>query len=116
MNSILLSLHEGRRLDPLRQYEVLDTLPERALDDLTELAAQICGTPMALISLVDEHRQWFKSKVGLVMAETPRDISFCAHALLDRDLFVVHDATQDERFARNPLVTGEHHIRFYAGA
>ena len=90
----------------LRQYEVLDTLPEQALDDLTSLAAAICGTPIAMISLVDEHRQWFKSKVGTELVEAARDISFCGHAMHQRDLFVVPDAMHDERFADNPLVTG----------
>jgi PAS domain S-box-containing protein len=107
---------EARRLEVLRQYAVLDTLPEQELDDLTALAAQICGTPIAVISLVDEHRQWFKARVGLEVVETPRDVAFCAHALHHRDLFIVPDATHDERFARNPLVTGEPGICFYAGA
>jgi PAS domain S-box-containing protein len=107
---------ELRRLAALRQYAVLDTLPEQALDDLTALAAQICEAPIALISLVDERRQWFKSKVGLEVAETPRDVSFCAHALHQPDLLIVPDTTQDERFAQNPFVLGEPGIRFYAGA
>jgi PAS domain S-box-containing protein len=107
---------EARRIDALRQYDVFDTPPERALDDLTALAAHICEAPIALISLVGEDRQWFKAKVGLEMAETPRDISFCGHALHQRDLFIVRDATQDERFADNPMVTGEPGVRFYAGA
>jgi len=107
---------EARRIEALRQYAVLDTLPEQALDDLTALAAQICGTPIALISLVDDNRQWFKSKVGLDMTETPRDVSFCGHTVHQRDLLVVPDATQDERFVQNPMVTGEPRIRFYAGA
>ncbi len=110
------SLDERHRLETLRLYGVLDTPSERALDDLTALAAAVCGTPIALISLVDEHRQWFKSKIGLEAAETPREFSFCAHALESPDLFIVPDASQDERFAGNPLVTGEPHIRFYAGA
>ena len=104
------------RLEVLRQYEVLDTPPEEAFDDLTLLAAQICEAPIALISLVDENRQWFKSKVGLTASETARDISFCGHAIHQSGLFIVPDATRDERFADNPLVTAEPHIRFYAGA
>ena len=97
-------------------YGVLDTPPEPALDDLTALAAAICEAPIALITLVDEHRQWFKSRVGLETQETPREYSFCAHALGQSDLFIVPDAALDERFAQNPVVTGEPGIRFYAGA
>lgn len=108
--------NEGRRLKVLWQYDVLDTVPEEVFDDLTDLAAHICDAPIALISLVDEDRQWFKSRVGLSLAETSRDISFCAHAILKSDLFVVPDATKDPRFKHNPLVTGKDHIRFYAGA
>ncbi len=103
-------------MEALRRYELLDTLPEQALDDLTALAAHICGAPISLISLVDEKRQWFKSKSGLAASETPRDVSFCAHALHQADLFIVPDATTDDRFADNPLVTGDPSIRFYAGA
>jgi PAS domain S-box-containing protein len=112
----LPTLDEPRRLASLEKYAILDTLPEQALDDLTALAAQICGTPIAMISLVDEHRQWFKSKVGLDVTETARDISFCGHAVHQQDLFIVPDATLDERFVDNPLVTGNPNIRFYAGA
>ena len=108
--------NEARRLEVLWQYNVLDTVPEEVFDDLTELAARICGAQIALISLVDEKRQWFKSRVGLTATETSREISFCAHAILQRDLFIVPDATKDERFAQNPLVTSEPRIRFYAGA
>jgi len=107
---------EKRRLETLRSYGVLDTLPEGALDDLTALAAAICETPIALISLIDEKRQWFKSRIGLELTESPLDVSICVHALHTQDLFIVPDTTKDERFARNPVVVGEHGIRFYAGA
>ena len=100
----------------LRRYRILDTEPERSFDDLALLASHICGTPMALITLVDERRQWFKSRVGVSVTETSRAISFCTHAIQQPDLFVVPDATRDERFKNNPQVTGEAHIRFYAGA
>jgi hypothetical protein len=108
--------NEKKRLKVLWQYEVLDTVPEEVFDDLTELAARICEAPIALISLVDEKRQWFKSKVGVTVSETSRDLSFCAYAITQADLFIVPDATRDERFAKNPLVTSEPKIRFYAGA
>lgn len=107
---------DERRLEVVRGYKLLDTLPEQALDDLTALAAHICGAPISLISLVDERRQWFKSKLGWAAGETDRDISFCAHAINQRELFIVPDATKDPRFADNPLVTGEPQIQFYAGA
>ncbi len=108
--------NEKRRLNVLWQYEVLDTVPEQVFDNLTELAARICEAPIALISLVDEDRQWFKARVGTDVNETTRDISFCAYAITQSDLFIVPDATKDERFAKNPLVTSEPKIRFYAGA
>jgi GAF domain-containing protein len=108
---------EPDRLRALRGYEILDTPPEQAFDDLTLLASVICETPISLVSLVDAQRQWFKSKVGLDVPETSRDVAFCAHAILDpQEVLVVTDATADQRFAENPLVTGDPQIRFYAGA
>lgn len=107
---------EAKRLHVLWQYEVLDTIPEEVFDDLTELAASICEAPIALITLVDEDRQWFKSKVGISVSETSRDISFCGHAIKQNDLFIISDATKDKRFAKSPLVTSDPKIRFYAGA
>lgn len=107
---------EAKRLKVLWQYDILDTVPEEVFDDLTELAARICEAPIALISLVDEDRQWFKSKVGVTLTETSRDISFCAHAVKQQDLFIIPDASKDPRFAANPLVISEPKIRFYAGA
>ncbi len=107
---------EAQRIKVLWQYDVLDTVPEEVFDDLTELAARICEAPIALISLIDEDRQWFKAKVGVTVSETSRDISFCAHAIKQQDLFIIPDATKDERFASNPLVISDPKIRFYAGA
>ncbi len=112
-----LPFNEAERLDVLRSYGVLDTGPEQAFDDLTTLASAVCQAPMALITLVDEDRQWFKSREGVELPETPREISFCAHAILQPDrLMEVPDTRQDARFADNPLVTGDAAIRFYAGA
>ena len=104
---------EQQRLATLRDYEILDTEPEAAFDDLTSLASYVCQTPVALISLIDADRQWFKSKVGVSVTETSRDVAFCASAILQQDVFIVPDATQDERFAENPLVVAEPKIRFY---
>ncbi len=110
-----LPSNEAERLGALRSYRVLDTLAEDAYDDLVFLASTICRTPIALISLVDEHRQYFKAKVGVVVSETPRDLAFCAHTILEAKTLIVKDALEDERFAHNPLVTQEPKIRFYAG-
>jgi len=107
---------EARRLKILWQYDVLDTVPEEVFDELTELAARICEAPIALISLIDEDRQWFKAKVGVSLTESSRDISFCAHAIKQQELFIIPDATKDARFANNPLVISDPKIRFYAGA
>ena len=108
---------EAQRLKALHESGVLDTPPEPAFDDLTQLASTICGTPMALVSLVDRDRQWFKSRVGVDLEQTPRDVSFCAHALLEPDhVFEVPDTAVDARFAGNPFVTSDPRIRFYASA
>ncbi len=115
MQPAALPPNEAARLDALRRYQVLDTEPERGFNDLAALAAHICGTPMALISLVDEHRQWFKAHVGIDVSETCREESFCAHAILDGKPLIVPDATKDLRFHDNPLVTSGPCIRFYAG-
>lgn len=110
----LLPDNEASRLDALRRYRILDTPPEPLFDDIASLAAQICKTPIALLTFIDSNRQWMKSRVGLNASELPRDISFCAHAVLRSDFFVVEDTLADERFADNPLVTSDPHIRFYA--
>ena len=107
---------EPARLEALRRYHVLDTPPEQCFDDLTKLAAYICKTPIALVTLVDAERQWFKARVGIDICETQRNISFCAHAILGREPLVIPDARQDQRFASNPLVSGPPNLRFYAGA
>ncbi len=108
--------NEGERLQALCAYGILDSAAEQEFDDLTKAASYVCGTPIALVSLVDADRQWFKSKVGLDVEETPRDYAFCAYTILDDKPLVVPNAEVDERFADNPLVTGDPKIRFYAGA
>lgn len=112
-----LPKNEALRLSVLHRYGILDTLAERAYDDITLLASRICDTPIAVISLVDSERQWFKSKVGIDSSETSRDVSFCAHAILQPDTtLVVPDAQEDMRFCDNPLVAEDNGIRFYAGS
>lgn len=107
---------EVKRIKVLWQYDVLDTPPEEEFDELADLARLICGAPVALISLVDEDRQWFKSKLGVNLKETSRDVSMCAYAILQKDMLIIPDATKDKRFKHNPLVTTGPKIRFYAGA
>lgn len=108
--------NEAERLRTLRLYRILDSGSEKAFDDLTRLAAVICDTPISLITLLDEDRQWFKSRVGLDVTQTARDVAFCAHAILQDEVLIVEDAAIDARFAANSLVTSDPGIRFYAGA
>ena len=99
----------------LKDYHILDSAAEQAYDDITALAAYVCHVPIAMVSLVDKSRQWFKSKLGLNQRETPRDVAFCAHAILQEEPLIVRDALKDARFADSALVTRSPHIRFYAG-
>jgi len=117
MPAALLPADEPLRLQTLASHEILDTTPDRQFDSLVQLAAEHFAVPISLVSLVDAERQWFKAAVGQTAVESPRETAFCAHAILQPDeILVVEDATQDERFADNPLVTGGPTIRFCAGA
>ncbi len=116
MDAPMMPSNDAARVDALQKYAILDSEPEQAFDDLTLLASYVCKTPIAMISLVDEDRQWFKAKIGISAKETSRNIAFCSTAIQQRDVFVVPDALQDERFRTNPLVVSEPNIRFYAGA
>ncbi|MEO6786830.1 MAG: sensor domain-containing diguanylate cyclase [Chthoniobacteraceae bacterium] len=111
-----ISASEAERLAALRSYHILDTPPEASYDDITMLASEICATPIAAVTLIDADRQWFKSKLGMEVSETPRDVAFCAHTILTADLLEVSDAREDERFADNPFVKSDPGVRFYAGA
>ena len=113
---LLREVNETERLEALHSYQVLDTDPEQALNDLVQLSAFICGTPISLISLIDDERQWFKARTGTDVLQTPREYSFCQYAMRANDVYEVPDMAADARFANNPLVTGDPHIRFYAGA
>jgi signal transduction histidine kinase len=116
MSKARLPDDEPRRLAGLRSISILDTPPEPIFDDIVRIASTICGVPTAVVTLIDADRQWFKARIGLEATETSRDLAFCAHAILEQDVFVVRDASTDARFADNPLVTGGPEIRFYAGA
>lgn len=124
VNLLLQMAHDGNnkktredcRLAALARYRVIDTARESGIDELAQLASEICGTPIAIVNLIETGRQWFKAAVGLGVNSTPLETSFCGTALLEDDFLLVPDATQDTRFAHNPLVTGDPRLRFYAGA
>lgn len=116
MAAAQLPANEEDRLEELRNLNLLDTIPEKAFDDLIWLASRACKMPIALLSIIDRDRQWFKAKTGLNVQETPREVAFCAHAILQAEPLVVNDALHDRRFSLNPLVTEDPNIRFYAGA
>ncbi|HUC84291.1 MAG TPA: GAF domain-containing protein [Candidatus Acidoferrales bacterium] len=107
---------EKQRLAALQRYDILDTAPERNFDTIVRLASHLCNTPIALMVLIDEGRQWFKAKVGVRLKETPRGLAFCAHTIMQRKLFIVPDMRRDRRFAKNPFVASGPKFRFYAGA
>lgn len=113
---MLMPANEEGRIAALQKYAILDSEPEQGFDELTLLASYICRTPIALISLIDESRQWFKSRVGVTVSETPRDIAFCSTAILSSEVMIVPDTLKDERFRNHPMVVSEPNIRFYAGA
>ena len=116
MSSQPIPVDEVERIVDLRALEILDTPPEERFDRITRIAQRLFDVPIALVSLVDEERQWFKSRVGLEVRETPRELAFCNHAIMEDQIFHVTDARDDERFRDNPLVTSDPNIRFYAGA
>jgi len=117
MKRPMIPENEIKRLAALTRLEVLDTSPEVEFDALTKVASIVCGTPISLISLIDSERQWFKSNQGLpLIDETPRDVAFCSHAILNEGMLEIPDTLLDDRFSDNPLVTGNPKIRFYAGS
>jgi PAS domain-containing protein len=116
MKKSIVPLNEVERLKALEQYSIMDSLPEKEYDAITQLASFICETPIALLSLLDEKRQWFKSSVGLAVTETSREISFCQHTIMGADVYEVNNAIENKIFTNNPLVTDNPDIRFYAGA
>jgi len=116
LESVPVPDHEAQRIATLKSYDILDTLPEKAFDDLARLAAIICETQGAFITFIDSDRQWYKSKLGFIVNEIPRELSFCSHAIMHDEVLVVEDASKDDRFAGNPLVASGPRVRFYAGS